>query len=103
MLVYHVLWSPDSECIKGRSSKVTSIGFTVLCRNSQDALNCLECLFDKKYVNAGFSLSDGVSTLRRSKLDSRCFYIDYLFMDGIKQPICLHDVKSSLMSLMPRI
>ena len=100
MIVYSVLWSPEQ--VPGRT-KCEHLIFSVLCRKSSDALTCLECIFDSKYLNSGVHLSDGVTTMRRVKLDSRNFNVDYLMMDGIKNPICLHDVKRSLTSLMPKI
>ena len=98
MLVYLVQWKADSELTKGKgriTSKDFMYVFTVLCRNSHDATACLEYLFNKEYYGK-FSLSDGEITLRRMKLDSRSFEIQYLFMDGIKKPISFRNLDRSL-------
>lgn len=103
MLVYLVTWHPLKENIKGHISKVKSICFTVLCRNSSDAVSCLQYLFRQEHLNDGLILSDGEFTLTRYKLDSRNFHVDYMFMDGIKIPICLHNLKLSISKLFPSI
>lgn len=104
MLVYIVSWNPDQELCKGkgRVSKFQPIYFTVLCRSSVDAMCCLNYIFHKKYVNSDIDLCDGIFRLLRSKIDSRGFHVDYLYCDGISKPICLHDVKKSLIELQMR-
>lgn len=98
MLVYYVRWAADQQLCKGKGKvcKFPSIDFSVLCRSSLDAMCCLQHLFVKKYAGVDIDICDGVVTIVRSKLDSRSFVIDYLYCDGIKQPVCLHDVKKSL-------
>lgn len=108
MLVYLVSWSclDDKDLTKGKG-KVTMADngyffFTVLCRSSSDALRCLRYVFLQKYgANGihGIQIDDGVTTLRRSKLDSRSLNIDYLFMDKMKEPMTLHDVMSNVLRL----
>lgn len=91
MLVYSVTWEADSELTKGKGRikhGEYNFHFNVLCRNSKDATACLEYLFPIKY-SGKFALCDGEVTLRRHKLDSRGFEIQYLLMDGMHKPLCL--------------
>lgn len=100
MLVYHVSWSLDPELAKGKgraSHKEFHYSFSVLCRSSKDAIQCFQWLFENDYKSPhGFDVSDGVLTLQRLKLDSRNFSFRWLFMDGIKRPICMSDLQDSL-------
>ena len=102
MLVYFVKWFPDSHAHgKGRiPSDEKLIGCTVLCRDSKDAISCFEWYFANVYKNTrGYDITDGTISLTKIKLDSRKFDIQYLQMDGIKKPLCLHNVKDSLAQL----
>lgn len=103
MLVYSVRWCSDSSLTKGKGRVLKQeglIGFTVLCRNSKDAVSCFEWFFRHQYKNsANLDPADGTLSLTRCKLDSRNFHIDYLQADGIKTPVCLHDLKASLSPL----
>lgn len=103
MLVYYVRWTPDKEFVKGRTSAYPSIDFSVLCRCSSDAIGCLESIFKSTYVGKNVTLSDGDVLLKRAKIDSRNFDINYIFMDGIRQPLSLQDLKRSLFNLFPTI
>lgn len=98
-MVYDVLWVRDSVLAKGKGRVKKDeivINFTVICGSSNDAIKCLEFVFREQYRNNnGLSLSDGVITLKRSKVDSRGFYPNYMLMDGIREPIYLHNLKSN--------
>lgn len=98
MLLYTVQWSADNDLTKGKGRVTSSlIFFSVLCRNSKDALHCLAWHFNFKYNNPkNLTLDDGEIRLTRAKIDSRGFNASYLYMDGIPSPIDLSDVKSSL-------
>lgn len=100
MLVYYVSWVLDKELSKGKgrsTSKEFMYSFSVLCRSSHDAIKCLEWLFEFDYKSPhGFSLCDGVVTLTRLKIDSRNFSFRWLYMDDIKRPILMSDLKDSL-------
>ena len=98
MIVYSVTWLADSELTKGKgriTHKDFLFSFNVLCRNSKDASACLEYLFELKY-SGKFSLCDGVVTLKRQKIDSRGFDIQYLLMDGMKKPLYLRDAAEAI-------
>lgn len=98
MIVYSVTWKADPELTKGKGRITHSeyiFGFNVLCRNSKDASACLEYLFEVKY-SGKFSLCDGVVTMRRMKIDSRGFDIQYLLMDGMKKPLYLRDCSEAI-------
>ena len=103
MLVYLVSWSHDSSLSKGkgRVPKDSSVfGFTVLCRNSSDAMQCLDWYFLHVFKNPlNLDLTDGVVKLTRSSVDSRNFTINYMMMDGIRRPVCLNNLKESLTQL----
>lgn len=100
MLVYFVMWMADQDLAKGKgrvNSKEFMYSFSVLCRNSNDAVKCLEWLFVNDYKSKhGLELSDGVVTMKREKLDSRNFTFRWLYMDGIKRPINMSDLNDSL-------
>lgn len=96
MVVYFVSWEVDKDLIKGtgkvpKDSYITF--FSVLCRNSRDAVKCLEYHFANEFLNPkDYSLEDGTTTLKRRKIDSRGFDCKYLLMDGMKEPLILSDV-----------
>lgn len=99
MLVYKVTWLHDSNLSRGKGRAKNSDSyfvFTVLCRNSKDAMSCLDYHFNHMFPHSdNVFLDDGVVTLTRSILDSRCFHVHYLMMDGIRQPLHLDDLKNS--------
>ncbi|MBR6646852.1 MAG: hypothetical protein IKL09_04980 [Clostridia bacterium] len=98
MLVYFVKWTADAELCKGKGRIKHSewiFAFTVLCRSSRDASSCLEYLFKLNYQGK-FSLCDGEITIRRQKIDSRGFDVQYLLMDGMKKPLYLSDVSRAI-------
>ena len=98
MLIYSVDWIADPELTKGKGrikDEDYRFFFTVLCRNSKDATSCLEYLFDLNY-RGKFSLCDGVVTIKRRKIDSRCFEVQYLQMDGMKKPLYLRDCAEAI-------
>lgn len=98
MLVYTVTWKADRELTQGKGRVTRNdflFCFNVLCRNSKDATSCLEYLFPLKYPGK-FSLCDGEVTIRRHKIDSRGFEIQYLLMDGMKKPLYLSNVRDSI-------
>lgn len=103
MLVYTVTWchSPSLSKGKGRVRNNDSyFGFTVLCRNSRDAMSCLDWYFHNVYANPnGLDVSDGEVRLVRTSIDSRGFNVNYLLMDGIRMPVNMSDLKKSLSSL----
>lgn len=105
MVVYSVSWLRDNVLSKGTTKgrpkdKDSYFNFTVMCRNSKDAVACLDYLFYKDFqCNTGISIEDGVVTLKRMTLDSRNFHCQYLFMDGIRLPISLTDLKQSVFQL----
>lgn len=101
MLLYHVSWIIDRDLAKGKgrpTSKEIHISFSVLCRNVADAVCCLQYEFSTNFPTThGIALSDGEIKIKRSKIDSRGFDAKYLFMDGIRQPIFLHNLKSNVL------
>lgn len=100
MVVYLVHWFYDSGLTKGKGrlcDKEKSFGFTVLCRDSKDAISCLEWYFDNVFHNPKkLSLDVGTVTLKRTIIDSRGFNPNYMLMDGMKQPLDLSNVKHSI-------
>lgn len=99
MVLYLVTWTYDSELAKGKG-KIKNhdylIGFTVLCRNSNDALKCLQYHFDNVYNNPkNLSIDDGHISLKRTTIDSRGFTANYMLMDGLREPLTLSDLKSN--------
>lgn len=101
MLLYRVEWWYDSSNgarkVKNGNSYFV---FTVLCRNISDASQCLEYHFRHVYDNPNnVLLSDGDTTFKRVKIDSRGFVADYLHMDGIRQPFNLSDLKRNVLRL----
>lgn len=98
MLVYFVEWRADSDLCKGKG-RITqsewSFCFSVLCRTSHDASSCLEYLFAANY-NGKFALCDGSISIRRKKIDSRNFDVQYLLMDGMNKPLYLSDCKRAI-------
>lgn len=104
MLVYAVSWKADETLTKGKgriTHKDYDFYFTVLCRNMKDASFCLEYLFPKEYQGK-FSLCDGEVKIYRYKIDSRGFDVMWLYMDGIKKPLKLSDLKQSLFDYSPQ-
>lgn len=103
MLVYQVSWSVDENNSKGKGRVPKSgsyFSFTVLCRNSKDAMSCLDWYFSHEFNNPqGLDVSDGLVKLSRVTLDSRGFNVRYLLMDGIKRPVKMDDLKTSLSDL----
>lgn len=100
MLVYLVSWVYSHDLAKGKG-KITkneiSVMFSVLCRNSKDALKCLEWVFTHDFKNQhNLTLDDGEITLKRSIVDSRNIMASYLLMDGMTIPLELYDLKGSL-------
>ena len=100
MLVYLVTWQHSTALSKGKGRATSSefmVIFTVLCRTSEDALNCLRHHFRTRYKTThGFTIDDGVITLQKKILDSRSFTVDYLYMDNIREPLSLDDLSQSL-------
>lgn len=100
MLIYQVSWVYSHDLAKGKgkiTNKEYSIMFSVLCRNSQDAVKCLDWVFRNDFKNQhNLTLDDGVMTLRRSTVDSRNIIASYLLMDGMTTPLELFDMKGSL-------
>lgn len=105
MVVYFVKWERDKVLAQGTTkgrpkSEDYLHHFTVLCRGSQDAVDCLNHLFYSSwYLNAGMRIEDGVVTMKRVSLDSRHFEVQYLYMDGIKRPLSLVNLDRSLFDL----
>ena len=100
MVIYHVSWLYNHDLAKGKG-RITKneflINISVLCRNSHDALQTLSWYFINEFKNShSLSLDDGEISLKRSQVDSRNFHAQYLFMDGIRQPLYLPDLKGSL-------
>ena len=99
MILYYVHWIRDVELCKGKGrvkQAEWTIDFSVLCRNSSDAMQCLDYVFREKYSNSnGLTLSDGVITLKRGQIDSRGFSPTYLLADGLKEPIVMSNLKSN--------
>lgn len=100
MVIYLVHWFHDSELTKGKgrvTGKEKMIGFTVLCRDSKDAISCLEYYFKHYFKNPkNLSLDDGTVTLKRTTVDSRNFNPNFMLMDGIRQPLDLSNLKHSI-------
>lgn len=103
MVVYIVTWTYDKNLAKGKGKIPQSqhfFGFNVLCRNSSDAVKCLQYHFNKVFNHSsGITPDDGEIKLQRQVIDSRSFNIQYLFMDGILEPIELSDLKSNVVRL----
>lgn len=100
MLVYLVTWVFNKDLAKGKGKIPKSehfFGFSVLCRNSQDAVKCLNYHFYKVFApTSGLTPEDGEIRLQRQIVDSRKFEVNYLFMDGIREPLELADLKSNV-------
>lgn len=97
MVIYSVRWALDKALIKGlgraKSGDFVEC-FSVICRNSKDAIACLEYHFrSSDYKRTRFSLDDGTITLQRMTVDSRNFTATYMMMDGIAEPLFLSDLK----------
>lgn len=104
MVVYYVQWERDKDLAQGTGRAKNDeyfLFFTVLCRNSTDAITALRYIFDEKFSKSNLCLEDGKVTLRRSKIDSRNFTCNYIFMDGIRHPLSLSDFKKSLFHYKP--
>lgn len=103
MLLYNVSWSLDDNLAKGRKKgeKIEfSLAFSVLCRNSHDALKCLDYHFRKRYgFHSKITLDDGSVTLKRSTIDSRGFVATYLLMDDMREPFELSNMKSNCLRI----
>lgn len=99
MLVYLVTWIYNKDLAKGKGKIPKSehlFAFSVLCRNSQDALKCLQYHFYNVFSpSSGLTPEDGEIRLQRKVLDSRSFNVNYLLMDGIKEPLDLTDLKAN--------
>lgn len=101
MVLYFVQWTNDLKLSrgKGRATKDYSFCFTVLCRNSSDAMRCLEYYFRHVFCEVnlhGFTLDDGLIHLQRMTIDSRNFTAHYLLLDGMREPIYLTDPASNV-------
>lgn len=101
------MWTRDSELSKGKGkikNKEMLIAFSVICRNSQDAIRCLDYHFRFVYKNSNdLHVDDGIITLSRSKVDSRNFTANYLLMDGLREPLSLSDLKNDNLLRLSRI
>lgn len=98
MLVYHVRWSYDTDLGKGTGKKKFHDQFLdvlVLCRNSHQALSTLQWLFLQKHLDDGFSIDDGIITCKRCAVDSRNIIVQYLMLEGMKEPLNLVDIPSN--------
>lgn len=106
MVVYFVRWERDSSLVKGKGRAKkddTYFSFTVLCRCCSDALVCLDYLFRTKFnPSQDLCIEDGKISMNRVTLDSRCFHVQYILMDGIQQPISLANLKDSVFKLQNR-
>lgn len=99
MVIYNVTWIYRIDLAKGKG-RVTNqehlICLQVICRNAKDALCCLDYHFFHSFNNKhDLTVDDGEVILKRSKIDSRNFNANYMMMDGISEPILLHDLKSN--------
>ena len=102
MVLYFVKWTNESKLSKGkgRATKDYMFGFTVLCRNSSDAMRCLDFYFHREFSRVNthdFSLDDGVIQLQRMTIDSRNFTAQYLLLDGMHEPFYLSDPASNVL------
>lgn len=103
MVLYSVQWFCDSKLSKGKG-KITNqesyIAFTVICRNSKDAVRCLDWhflhVFDNKH---NLTVDDGEIRLMRMVVDSRNFNARYLLMDKMREPLFLSDLSSNILRL----
>ena len=103
MIVYNVLWRANEELAKGNgriAHKDFDFFVSVLCRNMKDAIQCFEYVFSKDYQGK-LSICDGETTVTRKKIDSRNIEFQYIFMDGIKQPLKATDLKKALFDYAP--
>lgn len=103
MLLYSVVWWYDSDLAKGKGrikNHEHLVQFSVICRNSADAVLALHYHFYKVYrPSKGITIEDGQIELKRMKIDSRGFNANYLYMDGIREPLHLSDLKSNSLRL----
>lgn len=99
MVIYCVTWIHSNDLTKGKGRCLEPVtGFTVICRNSSDALACLEYHFRNKYKGSDiFDIEDGKVELQRCKVDSRNFHANYMMMDGIREPLELNNLKDNLL------
>ena len=102
MLIYNVTWTIDKSLSKGKgkvTSRETYFSFSVLCNSSKDANACLEWYFYHVFFDDNkhhLTLDDGTIHMSRSTVDSRGFYPNYLFIDNMRMPLSLSDIKGSL-------
>lgn len=103
MLLYSVSWTYDKNLTKGKGRVSTSehfFSFSVICRNSSDAVKCLNYHFNFVFrPSSGITIDDGSITLKRSIVDSRGFTAKYMMMDGLREPLELSDLKSNFVRL----
>ena len=103
MLIYLVKWFASSELTKGKGrvkNNDKTVCFTVICRNSSDAMRCLDYHFKHVYSNPNnLTVDDGTVTLMRCTIDSRGFNANYMLMDGLREPLILSDLKSNILRL----
>lgn len=103
MLLYFVQWSVDNKLTKGKGrtkNDDVNFMFTCLCRNSANALECAYHYFHHSFNNtSNLTFDDGIINLKRCVVDSRGFSANFLMLDGMREPINLTDIKSSLIRL----
>lgn len=103
MVLYFAKWTVDQTLAKGKgrtSTKDFSCGCTVICRNSHDALRCLDFHFRYEFSKVNkhdYTFDDGTTFLSRMKIDSRNFNAMYLLLDGMKEPMYLTDPGSNVL------
>lgn len=104
MMVYYCRWDKTEDTIPGQKGRLKTKGtfydLLVLCRGIIDASRCFKWYFYTKCeMNTGVSLEDGTLSFKIHKLDSRNFNAHYMQMDGISEPVCLTDLKASLIKI----
>lgn len=96
MVIYSVTWSVSRDLAKGKGRAKLNEDYTtfsVLCRNSKDAIRCLDFHFNQVFKQPlKFTIEDGEITLRRQIVDSRNFSFHYLLMDKMREPLIMSDL-----------
>lgn len=104
MKLYSVVWMHNGDLSKGkgRCSELVT-GYTVLCNNPHEALNCLPYHWRNHYKdNANFDIEDGEVKITRCKIDSRSFNCNYLLLDKMPEPLELSSIDQSLFNYSKR-
>lgn len=100
MILYSIHWERDPDFPRKDLTKdqKDSNHFIIscLCRSISDAVRCAEWYFGKRYGYSGqLRITDGILRCTRCKIDSRNFNVQYLLLDGMREPFDCVDAKSN--------